>query len=72
MNENVFSELTPEELKTLYMGILKAREDGMRPRVLDDYIRKVQAEYPLTFGEAWKHTEQLFWEEIAKRFFDNK
>lgn len=72
MIENVFSGLTLEELKVLYAGILEAREEGLRPRILDKYIRQVQAKYPLSFGEAWKYTEQLFWEEIAKRFFDNK
>lgn len=70
MDKKIFSELTSDELKTLYAEILKAREEGLRPRVLDKYIRQVQAIYPLTFGEAWKHTEQLFWEEAAKRFFE--
>lgn len=54
MDKKIFSELTSEELKTLYAEILKAREDGVRPRVLDTYIRQVQAIYPLTFGEAWE------------------
>ena len=70
MDKKFFSELTSEELKTLYAEILKAREEGLRPRVLDKYIRQVQAIYPLTFGGAWKRTEQLFWEEAAKRFFE--
>lgn len=70
MDKEIFSELTAEELKMLYAEILKAREEGLRPRVLDKYIQQVQTMYPLTFGEAWKHTEQLFWEEAAKRFFE--
>ena len=72
MIENVFSGLTLEELKVLYAGILEAREEGIRPRILDEYIRQIKEKYPLSFGEAWRDTEQLFWEEIAKRFFDNK
>lgn len=72
MIENVFSGLTFEELKVLYAGILEAREEGIRPRILDEYIRQIKEKYPLSFGEAWRYTEQLFWEEIAKRFFDNK
>lgn len=70
MDKEIFSELTSEELKMLYAEILKAREEGLRPRVLDKYIQQVQTMYPLTFGEAWKHTEQLFWEEVVKRFFE--
>lgn len=70
MDKKIFSELTSEELKMLYAEILKAREEGLRPRVLDKYIRQVHTIYPLTFGEAWKHTEQLFWDEVAKRFFE--
>lgn len=70
MDKKIFSGLASEELKTLYVEIRKAREEGLRPRALDKYIRQVQTIYPLTFGEAWKHTEQLFWEEAAKRFFE--
>ena len=38
MDKKIFSELTSEELKTLYAEILKAREEGLRPRVLDKYL----------------------------------
>ena len=70
--DNIFKNQSKEQLRYLYEQILIGREDGLRPRCLDDYIRKVQSIYPLTFGEAWRYTENLFWEEIAKRYFSEE
>ena len=25
--------------------------------------------YPLSLGEAWRYTENMFWEEIERRYF---
>lgn len=70
--DNIFENESKEQLGYLYEQILEGRESGLRPRCLDDYIRKVQSNYPLTFGESWRYTEQLFWEEIAKRYFSKE
>ena len=67
----VFRDVTFEELKHIYEEILKGREDGLRPRCLDKYIEKVMEIYgTLSFGQAWRYTEGLFWDEVAKRYFE--
>lgn len=67
---NVFAQVSDTDLKCLYYRILEKREEGLRPRELDSYIRRVQEKYPVTFGESWRITERMFWEEAAKRFFE--
>lgn len=69
-NLDIFKDLDYETMKNIYQNILAKREEGLRPKCLDGYIKKVQAIYPLTFGEAWKYTESLFWEEIGRRYFE--
>lgn len=70
--EDLFDGKTDEELKIVYEEILRAREDGLRPRILDSYIEEVRSVHPLSVAEGWKFTEQLFWEEVAKRYFKTK
>lgn len=72
MITNMFAALDKKELREIYDAIAVSREEGMRPRILDEYIRQVREVYPLSVGEAWKYTEQLFWEEIALRFFKSE
>lgn len=69
---NPFEDKTDNNLKSIYEEILIAREEGLRPRILDPYIQKVRDTYNLSVLEGWKFTEQLFWEEVAKRYFENK
>lgn len=72
-NIEVFQEESDDELCYIYKQILKGRDDGLRPRCLDKYIEKVRKVYStLSFAEAWRHTEKLFWDEIGKRYFENK
>lgn len=57
-------------MKELYPDIWDGREEGLRPGSLDPHIKEVRNQLPkLTFGEAWRYTEQLFWEDVAHRFF---
>lgn len=66
----VFRDADFEELKHIYEEILKGREEGLRPRCLDKYIEKVRAIYStLSFGEGWKYTERVFWDEVGRRYF---
>lgn len=67
--KNVFENESYETLKVLYDDILKEREEGLRPHSLDKYIDQVQKVYPLTMGEAWRYAENMFWEEIGRRYF---
>lgn len=68
--KNPFEDKTDEELKYIYEEIIKAREEGLRPRILDSYIQEIRNNYPLNVTEGWKFTEQLFWEEVARRYFE--
>lgn len=67
--ENPFKALTKDELQIINEDRLKAKNEGMRPRSFDKFIKEVQEFYPLTFGEGWKYTEELFFEEVLERFF---
>lgn len=70
MKENeLFSRTSDTQLKYLYQQILAGREQGLRPRALDEYIREVEKTYQVSFGEAWKITEKLFWDEVGRRYF---
>lgn len=67
--DNLFKKETDEELKCIYKEILESREEGLRPKILDPYIRKIRDVYPLTVSESWEIVEKLFWEEVARRHF---
>lgn len=71
MEEKIFSPLSDMELKKIYTDILQGREEGLRPKCLDPYIKKVREKYPLSFAEGWSYTEKLFWNEVGKRFFNS-
>lgn len=66
--KNIFSQLTKEELKEINNDRLKAKERGLRPRSFDKYIEEIRKIYPLTVAEGWSFVEDLFFEEICKRF----
>lgn len=70
--ENIFNHLTKEELRQINEDRLKAKEEGLRPRSFDSYIEIIIKKYPLTFSEGWSFVEDLFFEEISKRFFEKK
>lgn len=69
MNE-IFSRLTKDELRCINEDRIKSKQEGVRPRSFDSYIRDIRNVYPLTVGEGWSFAENLFFEEIAKRFFE--
>lgn len=65
-----FKDCSQKELKYIYKGILKGREEGLRPRCMDKYIEKVRTAYnTLDVAGAWKYTEGLFWDEVGRRYF---
>lgn len=70
MKDNIFSNLTVQELKDINIDRLTAKEAGLRPRSFDPYIEKIRKIYLLTVAEAWTFVEDLFFEEICKKFFD--
>ena len=68
--ENIFNGLDRNELKEINIDRLTAKEEGMRPRSLDKYIEEIRKVYPLTVAEGWSIVQELFFEEICKRFFE--
>ena len=69
---NPFNNETKETLENIYKEIKNSKEEGLRPRILDSYIQEVRSVYPLSVSEGWKFTEQLFLEEVAKRYFEGE
>ena len=69
---NPFNNETKEILENIYKEIKNSKEEGLRPRILDSYIQEVRSVYPLSVSEGWKFTEQLFLEEVAKRYFESE
>lgn len=69
--KNIFENESYETLNALYNDIIREREEGLRPPSLDKFIEQIQKDYPLTVGEAWRYTENMFWEEVARRYFQS-
>lgn len=67
--DELFKNVSDEQLNFIYRKILAGRAEGLRPRCLDEYIRKVQEFFPLTFSEAWSYAEKAFWDEVGRRYF---
>ena len=67
--KNVFENVPDDEMRFLYEQILAGRDTALRPRCMDPYIHQVMQLFSLTFGQAWRSAEQMFFEEIAKRYF---
>lgn len=42
MKDNIFSNLTVQELKDINIDRLTAKEAGLRPRIFDPYIEKLE------------------------------
>lgn len=68
--ENLFSNLTNDELKAINKDRLEKKEEGVRPRSFDNFILMAMSKYPLTFAEGWSYAEKDFFEEVCKRFFE--
>lgn len=64
-----FKDLDKEEMKRLYEDRQQAQKQGLRPRSFDPYIKETQNEFMMSFGDAWRYTDTVFLEEIAKRYF---
>lgn len=67
--DNPFEEKDKEELRVLYKDRQEAQKQGMRPRSFDPHIKQMQEKLGMTFGDAWRYTDTVFLEEIAKRYF---
>ena len=63
MNQ-LFQNLSFEELQNLYCEIQKADEEGVRPHILDPYIGLVHKELLMDTPAAWKYVEEEFYKEL--------
>lgn len=68
---NAFAETNKEDLHTLYKARLRGEKDGLRPKNFDPYIEQVQKITQLPFAVAWKMVDDMFLQEVAKRYFSD-
>ncbi len=69
---DIFRDIPDCELYSIYKDILKSEEDGLRPKSLDSYAKKIQeiCRFEM-FSQATNFTKELFYKEVARRYFDN-
>lgn len=66
----LFNGVSDGELKGIYKDILKSEKDGLRPKSLDSYAKKLQKICKFeVFSQSIDFTKKLFYKEIAKRYF---
>ena len=67
---DIFKDVPNDELKTIYDDILKSEEDGLRPKSLDPYAEKLReiCKFEM-FSQATNFAKELFYKEVAKRYF---
>lgn len=66
----LFNGVSDGELKGIYKDILKSEKDGLRPKSLDSYAKKLQKICKFeVFSQSIDFTKELFYKEIAKRYF---
>ena len=66
----LFNGVSDGELKGIYKDILKSEKDGLRPKSLDSYAQKLQKICKFeVFSQSIDFTKELFYKEIAKRYF---
>ena len=70
---DIFKEVADEEMLEIYKDILRSRELGIRPRSLDnEYTHKIMEITHMDLGNAAKFTQELFFDEVAKRYFADR
>lgn len=66
----LFNGVSDGELKEIYKDIKKSEKDGLRPKSLDSYAKKLQKICKFeVFSQSIDFTKELFYKEIAKRYF---
>ena len=69
-NFSIFATVSDENLAVIYKDILRSREEGLRQRQLDPYARQLMeiCHYDM-IGQASDFAKELFFDEVAKRYF---
>lgn len=71
-NLKVFENVTNEELLDIYKDIIGSKELGIRPRTTDKYAQQIKEICHFeTFSDATDFVINIFFEEIAMRYFKN-
>lgn len=66
----LFNGVSDGELKDIYKDIKKSEKDGLRPKSLDSYAKKLQKICKFeVFSQSIDFTKELFYKEIAKMIF---
>lgn len=67
---DLFKDVSDYELKSIYNDILKSEKNGLRPKSLDSYAKKLQkiCKFEM-FSQTIDFTKKLFYKEVAKRYF---
>ncbi len=68
---DIFKDTSDDELKSIYNDILKSEEDGLRAKSLDFYAENLReiCKFKM-FAQAASFAKELFYEEVAKRYFN--
>lgn len=68
---DIFKDTSDDELKSIYNDILKSEEDGLRAKSLDFYAENLReiCKFKM-FAQATSFAKELFYEEVAKRYFN--
>ena len=68
---DIFKDTSDDELKSIYNDILKSEEDGLRAKSLDFYAENLReiCKFKM-FAQAPSFAKELFYEEVAKRYFN--
>jgi hypothetical protein len=68
----IFIEVPVQEMFEMYQDIIESKEAGLRPRSLDPYAKRLKEICHFEMiSQATDFAVELFYEEIAKRYFKN-
>jgi len=69
----IFKDIPDKELLEIYKDILGSKVAGVRPRTLDIFANNIKEKCHFEMlSQATKFAEELFYEEIAMRYFKDK
>ena len=68
----IFDNVTDEALKEIYINQITSEEDGALNQSLRPYAKRVIEEWhiSITMSEALSIAKRLFFDEVAKRYFE--
>lgn len=68
---DIFKDVPDNELKIIYNDILKNEDEGISPKSLNNYAKKLENICKFeTSSQAINLAKELFLKEVAKRYFN--